>query len=561
MSADENDGGWTALDDNIVGDGTADATSKPLDTMLEKIVDARRREVWHRGSTVTHEWYNPSGPESDPRPFTSRDKRAALMCIPWDVRPGLDEIHVSLKAEVGNDDSNTTGEVELVLELGPQEQNSPRKAITATATGGQTAYTITLDLSSRSFARETKPLVLWVKSTASAKISEEDFGTPDDTGKATLILYQDGSAADDALDEKTAVKLTKYGELPNAGVLLPLHKSPVDFDDHYTGVTAEVPQSAASANDLQTPVIDLSWVKPQSVAIDARFDKTESEGAFVAKPPRTMEPQQAIKGADAATHPETLDGVVRRARCRATGPHGQDQGTDWPSDYYRQWSWIETQDGFDTPLDRTTFRPRYDSSQIRCIAYVKPFFDIKILSERFSASDQSFKAAPPEPDKYADYVITADLDLKLTARQAQSSASWANQPSTSTARTVRDVSLHDARRQAGYPLPNTVFWARHPEGLQSFTNVDFSSEYRYTWYEGALFEADFQLFPRTGYPISIDPTDGLSLNAGEPLRCDLEFDGWSQGPNLDEIDTPSDDYEVSYHLLCLGTSWWEVPQV
>jgi hypothetical protein len=37
--------------------------------------------------------------------------------------------------------------------------------------------------------------------------------------------------------------------------------------------------------------------------------------------------------------------------------------------------------------------------------------------------------------------------------------------------------------------------------------------------------------------------------------------GFSDGPDTSDIATPNDDDIFEYHLLCLGTSWWELPQI
>jgi len=559
MAGDENDGGWTALDDNIVGDGTVDGQTKPEDTMLENLVDVRHREMHERGPTETKEWYNPSGPESNPRPFTSRDESAIIAAIPWEVRPGLGEIHASVVGEVGCDDSNTTGEVELRLELiGLNERDPPFSETIATATGGITSYTITLDLSSRTIAPGIATLALFVKSKAEANTGDGTIFTSGDVGDETFIEIEGGASIDGELDEKSALSLSAFGsQVEGDGSALPLHKSTsVVGGEKRVGVKTILSSNSTTESGLSVPVLELSWIKPQSVAIQTTYDKTESAGSFVAKPPRAMEPQQAVKGADAATHPGTLDGIVRRPKIRAIGPHGQDQGVDWPTDYHRQWSWIATEDESDTELDRQTVRLKYGSSTLRCVAYVKPFFDIKITNDTVTQSDTVYQIAPQGAEGYGNYVITADLDLRVTLRQAQSSNTWPNQPSYSTTRTVQDISLHNARATPAYTLPNTVFWARHPQYIKSFAN-----QYRWTHYEGVLFREDFSLLPRTGFSIEIDPSEAGSLVPSGDLRCDLEFAGWSQGPNTDEIDAPSGDVEFNYHLLCLGTSWWEVPQV
>lgn len=545
MPGDEDDLGFTALDDNIVGDGTVDGQTKPLDTMLESLLDVRHKEMWHRGSKATREYFAGSGAEASPRRYAARDEYMTIAIIPWAVRPGIEEIHMSVVGEVGCDGPNTDGKVEFRAELlTPGAQTGARDGTTAPATGSISAYTLTLDLLDRNFKPGTAMLVVEMRSRAEEQVDTVDLSTDLDAFETWNLRIEDGTTGEQSFDETTwaAYRNNRF-----------YHKSNANADgEKVVSVDEHISANPATENGRTGNLYELSWFAPQAISVDARYVSFRTEGAFTAKSGFSVEPQKQATGADVGVHPENLDNIVRRPKCRTIGPYGQDQGEDWPSDYYRQWSWVQTNAEAPATLDRQSFDLKYDPSKIRCIAYIKAFYEVLR-----NTSDQPYPASvdPIDQSTYDDNVITGDMTLRLTLSQAQQSDIWANQPSTSTTRTLSDTILHRARPQDHYDLPNTVYWSRHPQGFGSV-----ASEYRWAWHEGQLSDNDLNLIAATGVSIDIDASDASFLNQDQPVRLDLDFDGWANGPDTDDLQTPN-DARFDYHVVCLGPSWWEFPQV
>lgn len=552
MAGNEDGTDFTALDTNIVGDGSGDSTTKPLGTMLENLEDARQRYLRNRASRVTKSWFNSYQGEVSDRPLATATRPMMIATVPIEVRQGIKEIHTSLLGDVDCDGPNTSPKLDTELEFFLKQTGKFSTSTRVTSSGRQ-VITNTLDLSSESFSGvKVGCLQLWIQSAASESISDGTITAPSGTADWWRVKVDDTTTFESEIDERTTLE-RQTAPVRQFEVI---HKSNADGNgDRIVGIMPAIPGDNVTVNGEAADVLEISYIRPEKLAIDIRYKGDSSTQVYAPKQPNEMEPKEPAIGADVGLHAQNLDGQVRTPVCRAIGPHGQDQGDDWPTDYYRQHSWSMVSEGDDTVLDRASFQPRYDDSVIRCVCYVKAMYDQRAAGNP-AGGGSYFDHDPIAKSDYLGDIATADMDLKITMRQAQTDASWSSQSSISNTETFEDEALHRIRPQNHFPLVNTWYWSRNP---QAGSNQP-SGEFRWAHMEGMVSRSDFELFGVTGKSLTID-TSNLSFTRDEPVRLDLEFDQWSKGPDTDEVAEFGRDASYKFGVVCVGTSWWELPQI
>ena len=520
---------FVGQDSDGFGDGTTDADTRFLSTRAENRLDGNARYMWERGAQVSYEFFASfDTAERDIRPFASLG-RSALLYVPWEVSGTTATVRVRVWAEVKNKDGGTTGEVRATLQLGGEESSA-----TWTATGGFTEYEVEL---TAPVAPGLHPLALWIESAAEAEGSSATASGRLEGGHG--IEVSNGGTLDSAISETSALDV-------DGTPVSVLHKSAeTATPSHYIGLSSRSTETAGLRN------LELSALYPLSAAIEVRYDDEEPGRGYTPKKPRTMQAQEPALGRHVSGHASSLDAYAARPKCKALGPHGQDQGEDWPTDHRRKWSWVNVTDESETLLDRQSVQLRHDGSTLRCIAYLMGFWQAR-LSGGEGQQTRPFQ----DTREYLSDQAVADLKLEVTASQLQGTSvtSWSDAVEVGSQQvTEQDFQVLREGPQSNFHLPSTVFWGRHPDG-----NSADASEYRYAYHDGQLWPDDVGLFA----PITIDVEVGDNLNRGDPIRCDLDFDGWSGGaPDATINASLRGGSETVVHLLCLQTSWWEVPSL
>lgn len=549
MAGEMDGSNFVGQDDNAFGDGTTDSNSKPLSVRAENRLDANTRYLHKRGSQVAYQFFGMHGGDNVVRPFTSEDW-STLLLVPWESRKGLDTIRARIWATVAND-GGVTGEVDARVVLFDGRQRYEGTATTMTGTGSNEAYRVSLDLSGEDVQDAPGYLALEITSTNSASGSSGSLSTFADWG----ITYSDGGTLDNAIDETVALLVNASSDGFDTDTMSEVyHKSTVTSSSHVSGLS-EGGRGIGSA----VP-IDLSYIEPLAVHIEERFDADKDSRGYTVKGPRTMQGQKPVLGQHVSGHGTNLDDRQSRPTCKAIGPHGQDtntnrqsEGEGWPSGFRRKWSWINVTDETDTELDRQSIQFRHDGSDIRMMAYIVGFYQVN--PDDLTPANRLVGVEVPEKSEYTDRIATADLDLDITVEQMQGTSvtSW-NDATELVSETVTERSFPLLQEHpAPFDLPSQVFWARHPSGPDST-----ASQFRFTFHEGQLWRDDYQLFGPA--PIVADLLVSDSMNKGDPVRCNLDFNAL-RNTDLSETGFSTTDNTFKFHLLCLQTSWWELPSL
>lgn len=558
MAGEENGDEFIGIDERAIGDDTLvdpgrdDEATRPLSMGLENRIDGNVRYIQERGSQCTKAWYTSWRTEIPTRPYTSV-AWSYLALVPFELQAGMDEIRCKVQSEIGNNDGNTSGQVEMALELrdkngrvawtGPQIKSS---------TTGVQVQTLSLDLSNATIERGAGSIGLMMRSldrSSSTSVSVNRAGP-----RGWGISYGDGTTADNNIDETVSIE----GFLGSPSI--PFHKSSLDSNnDHITGISVDPfgPSDSASID-----VFEESFVKPISAAFEVRYTRSEDAGFFQDKAPKSMQAQTPALGRQVSQHGQNLDHLYTRPKCRAIGPKGQDKGEGWDTGYRRQWTWVnvtDTAQGDDArELDRQHFEMRHTDTSIRCIFYTAGLFGARFNNQTSELVwDVNFNDRKYREQSRA----VGDMDFKIEVEQiqgGQSNADWSAATSlATTTETIDDLSFWHLTPADVFPVARQAFWSRRPQGESNST----ANEYRFPYHEGQIFEDDLNYLAITGLSIDLDiDFDDFDDVRGNPVRANLIFDQFTGGntPSTDDVEYGQD---FTFHLLCLGTSWWEVPQL
>lgn len=555
--ADQEDGSdFISIDDNAVSDGTSDANTRPEDTMLENIVDSDHRYLFERGACVVKRWWS-SNEIDNFRPFASDVGEACIAAIPWEIRNGVKTITAKLHGRVDCDGPNTDPDLRVKLEFYSGTDNDDSITTNVTTVGRQ-VITLTLPFTGEDVAQTRGYLLVWIKSEADEVINTDQVDTQGvgTSGNDWLAELDSTSNLEANLDERTNFK--SIG--PDEQQRKLFHKSNTVTDG--TKITGLAPEYSVLASGQSAELAELSYIRPEKLAIRQTYDTTQGIGinaTYSPKPPREMEPQRAVKGADVSEHPRNADAIARRPKCLAVGPIGEDDWDDTPADYHQQFVWDMDPDT-DTPtLDSQGIQLNYDDSRLRCMAMIKGAFEESTKSTAVAQTAYPTDGPggnSPSKSEYRNERATADMDLRLRIRQSDGTA-WSNNTGVDIRKTFEKRSLHRVRPQAHFDLMNTWYWALFPQtgGNQP------SSDFRWAFQEGTFSRPDLSLVGPQPLQITIDTSD-LSFSRALPIRVDLEFAGWSSGPNTSNVELRGDgNSQVSFGVVCMGTSYWELPPV
>lgn len=550
MAGEEDGSQFIGIDDAAVGDGTTDGTTRPLSMGLENRIDGNVRYLQERGSQVSRPWYTSWRAELETRPYVSVGW-SYICLVPWELTPGVDQITCKLQCEIGLN-GTTTASLDVALELRDVEGRVKRTTQTEGPTSGVEVVTLTLDLSDVTIERGAGGLGIMIRSQARDEGSTVTVNSANVANGHTFagsavngwgISYADSSTADNEISETTSVARVKL-----------IHKSDTsDFVDngHISGI---------GANQIggDVTIFEETYIEPISATFDVRYASDSDGGQYAAKDPRSMQAQEPVKGREVSGHGQSLDAIFTRPKCRALGPHGQSEGQSWPTDYRRQWTWLNVSDEADTELDRQSFHLRHSGSRVRCIAYIAGLYQL----ENAQVEDvEDTGAVIQDREGYIqDWRASGTLDLDVEIEQMNpdtSPTSWSDATVIdSVTRSVEDFSLFKVTPADHYPLAQQAFWSRHPEGPTMETPDNGSDEFHFPYHEGQLYPDDLDLLPVTG--ISVDVSADTVGDRASPIRCNLDFGGFSEGPFTDDVIRGG---TFTYFLVCVGTAWWELPQL
>jgi len=213
-----------------------------------------------------------------------------------------------------------------------------------------------------------------------------------------------------------------------------------------------------------------------------------------------------------------------------------------------------------TPLlDRQGIQLNYADSRLRCLAMIKGAFEestkLGVTTETAYPTDGAGGNDPSKSEYRNEYAV-ADMDLRLRIRQSDGTA-WSNNTGVDVKKTFEERSLHRVRPQAHFDLMNTWYWGMFPQTGKNQPSNDF----RWAFQEGTFSRADLSLVGPQPIQIEIDTSD-LTFIRNFPIRVDLEFAGWSDGPDTTDVELRGDSAsEVRFGVVCMGTSYWELPPV
>jgi len=520
MAGDFDGTAYLGIDQNAWGEGTSDGNTHALSTYLENRLDANARYLQKRGSQVTYQFYQ-DGNTENLRSFTSVE-RSALIYTLWPIRSNTSEITIHLLGEVKNDDSNTTGKVEITVSfLGPDGTRDTQSQ-TMTAAGSPEVQTVTLDMTTQGFAEGVGRLGVWISS--ANQTGPGSGGSTSGTTEDQLYEVQNLSS----FDARNTLATTLNGWEWLAG-----HRYE---DPDNSKVWTFIYNDTSAGRDLG--IVELSYLEPQSITIEERFDDGARGGNYAPKPARQMRAQESVLGQHVSRHGTNLDDVWGRERCLAVGPAGQDEGQNWPTGEKRKWTWHDEVSGAtDLVLDRQMLNLRDEQSRLSCYAllsFLRQPSDF--LPANFSDDEKTVK----------EYSGVGDVGFRLLVEQLENGdTSWsAASELVNKTDVYEELTIFPMIPVSVSHLLIGAAYARKPHGWASE-----SSEFNHIFREGQIWKND-RLYLQ---PVYLTTTLPNSTNQQDPVRASLEFASFSSGPDYSD---DSDD-GTKTHLICTQTAWFE----
>lgn len=477
---------FIALDDELFGDGEADATTRTLSARMEHQIDGNAIYVRRFGGTNL--CYAPWEDASEPAARTSYGWSIHFMT--WHrATPGKPSTTLEVYADVDLPGSATDGKMAARLDaFGFVDGDMgviASSGVVEFDEADNSIHTIAVDWSDAGISGSSKILlVLWMKS-----------ATNETSGKSGTVLYEDpglikGSTnVESEIDGTTYLKVTDgsgYGDVYD-----PIYQR---SDGAFMTAPAFAPTSSVSVD-----VYQMSVIYTKAIRVRDTIDTTRIGDLWTPKEPREMQAQDPVLGQHTRSHGANLDEVYLEPRALAFGPTGRAKpDATWTGNRYPRWMTVAgdtggTLDMYGCQIDGTA--SRLECSGWLHLAYLEP---------------QTFRSL----ERYIRWLV--DLTLTLKVEQLKPGADWSGVTNYGSESVDLDrVPMYSL----GY-LSTTPFLQQYYGAWFGTSPSGAHTDQAMTYREGQLYEEDLGII--VPFTVSVDvPAD--TVDRTKLIRASLEL--------------------------------------
>lgn len=528
----------------IALDDAASSDYEPLDALTEVGIaqnaewldDHGHAVVWSPRSRATYDQAAFLGH----RPYVSCDW-STILCVPWLVQPGLEELTTLLDVRVSDTEEAGLG-AQLHAELAgfsrAPQSNAPTASSGNTATLTYTWQPRELAISARVPEPTLRPtpvrnavvtdLRVWHRGAVGAAVR----------ATASLNYYTELGGRFVGVNDNHLIN-AQSGVRPNKDDANCYAVRDITGADHdilralrTTGPNTEFfdvrPRSNESGFEppvqIATPISirPIAYTQVRAVQVRERF-------GLVDVPRSRYTPHRIIEAGDSTTVVRAVRAVADRARPLWIGPEGSSVSPESaPTGYGFKFERVTANAAYQSWL-RIPLWPRRTQA-LRLLLNVVPVW-----------RNSAWRASNLAPEQLAERAGLLTWDFELVARQYQDGSAT---PAPLASQVLTDVQL------THYPTCNTA----HSALLRSELLFEswLASE-TVPWKEGQLYREDLTLVQRLDLTLDGLPTPDLPWTLELRARADAASGVWPDGPSAAQNPPLSD-----LQLLCVGATLWEV---